>query len=70
MGMPLPLGLKIANVRSAEIIPWLWAANGATSVLASVLAIAIAITAGFSAVMFIALGMYALAALIAAGLAR
>ncbi|UCH34077.1 MAG: hypothetical protein JSV65_16215, partial [Armatimonadota bacterium] len=25
MGMPFPLGLKIANVRSAEIIPWLWA---------------------------------------------
>ncbi|UCH33151.1 MAG: SAM-dependent methyltransferase, partial [Armatimonadota bacterium] len=70
MGMPFPLGLKIANVRSAEIIPWLWAANGATSVLASVLAIAIAITSGFSAVMFIALGMYALAALIAVGLAR
>jgi len=70
MGMPFPLGLKVAHRRSAEIIPWLWAANGATSVLASVLAMAVAITLGFSAVMFIALAMYAAAAGIAAGLAR
>jgi len=70
MGMLFPLGLKVANRRSAEIIPWLWAANGATSVLASVLSMAVAITLGFSAVMFIGLAMYLAAAATAAGLSR
>jgi hypothetical protein len=49
MGMAFPLGLKLASSQSSSLTPWLWAINGATSVLASVLAVAIALGAGISA---------------------
>lgn len=49
MGMPFPLGMKAASRDLLPITPWLWAVNGANSVVASVLAIVIAIGAGVSA---------------------
>jgi len=49
MGMAFPLGLKLASFRSGAVTPWLWGINGATSVCASVLAIAIALSMGISA---------------------
>jgi hypothetical protein len=49
MGMAFPLGLKLASARSESVTPWLWGINGATSVCASVLAIAIALSMGISA---------------------
>jgi hypothetical protein len=48
MGMPFPLGIKLLDRSSREIIPWVWGINGATSVLASVLAIVISISYGFT----------------------
>jgi hypothetical protein len=48
MGMPFPIGMKIASVRSASLTPWLWGINGATSVCASVLAVAIGLGSGIS----------------------
>jgi hypothetical protein len=42
MGMAFPLGLGLARTRPA-LTPWLWGVNGATSVCASVLAVAIAL---------------------------
>ena len=48
MGMAFPLGMKMASDRSAVLTPWLWGINGATSVCASVLAVAIALSAGIS----------------------
>ncbi|MCX6639875.1 MAG: hypothetical protein NTW14_05260 [bacterium] len=48
MGMAFPLGMKLANLKSAAVTPWLWGINGATSVCASVLAITIALTFSIS----------------------
>ena len=48
MGMPFPLGIKILENDSSEIIPWVWGINGATSVLATVLSTAVAISYGFT----------------------
>lgn len=49
MGMAFPLGMKMASTRSTSLTPWLWGINGATSVCASVLAVAIALNSGISA---------------------
>jgi len=42
MGMAFPLGMRLSSDR-ASLTPWLWGVNGATSVCASVLAVAIAL---------------------------
>jgi hypothetical protein len=49
MGAAFPLGLKLAAHESDTLTPWLWGINGATSVCASVLAVAIALHVGISA---------------------
>ena len=49
MGMAFPLGMRLASFKSAALTPWLWGVNGATSVCASVLGMAIAVGAGISA---------------------
>lgn len=48
MGMCIPFGINLASRQSPEILPWLWGINGATSVCASVMAIAISINWGLS----------------------
>ena len=48
MGMPFPGGLAWLRKRAHGMIPWAWAVNGCMSVLASVLAAMIALSAGFS----------------------
>jgi hypothetical protein len=47
MGMAMPIGLRRLVALAPDGVPWAWAVNGLTSVLASALAVAIAITAGF-----------------------
>jgi hypothetical protein len=49
MGMAFPLGMKVASVKNGDATPWLWGINGATSVCASVLAVAVSMSAGISA---------------------
>jgi hypothetical protein len=49
MGMCFPIGMELAGKGASKLTPWLWAVNGATSVCASVLAVAIAMTFGISA---------------------
>jgi hypothetical protein len=68
MGMAFPLGMRLAEGR-AELTPWLWGINGAASVCASVLAVAVALGAGIAAAYWtgaaayvVALGAYARAA--------
>jgi len=52
MGCFFPLGIKIAVDRRFELaIPWYWALNGATSVFASVFAIAVGLQYGMRAEM-------------------
>jgi len=48
MGMAFPMGMKIASARARSLTPWLWGINGAASVCASVLAVAIALNSGIS----------------------
>lgn len=72
MGMPFPLGLRLLDrvgPQWAELIPWVWGINGATSVLGSILAITIAINFGFRISMVAGLCAYGLAMLMANSLA-
>ena len=63
MGMLFPMGIKAAAQRadSADLTPWLWGMNGSTSVLASVLAIVVAMNFGITASFWIGLGCYVIA---------
>jgi cytochrome bd-type quinol oxidase subunit 2 len=60
MGMPFPLGMSKFDDRDRS---WFWAINGATSVLASVLALVLALLAGFPVVLAAATGCYLIAAM-------
>ncbi len=68
MGTAMPLGLRLASNRHAALMPWFWAVNGATSVLASVLAVVIAIAFSISVAYWLGAVCYlaALACLLAA----
>jgi hypothetical protein len=61
MGTAFPLGMKAAAAVNPPITPWLWGINGAMSVVASVLAIVVAMTAGISATFWIGTACYAVA---------
>ena len=61
MGMAFPLGMKIASNRSALLTPWLWGINGATSVCASVFAVAIALSSGISTTFWTGFACYVVA---------
>jgi hypothetical protein len=61
MGMAFPLGMRKAAAARPELTPWLWGVNGAMSVLASVLAIVIAMAVGISASFWTGVACYVLA---------
>jgi hypothetical protein len=61
MGTAFPAGLIWLRPRAPSLIPWAWAINGCASVLASVLATMIAISAGFSWVLILGAMAYAAA---------
>ena len=61
MGMPFPLALSRVATRTPALVPWAWGINGCASVLSAILAILLAMAAGFRAVMLIALALYGLA---------
>jgi hypothetical protein len=64
MGMPFPIGLnRVANT-APDFIPWAWGLNGFASVMSASLATLLAIEFGFTAVVLLALGLYASAAAI------
>lgn len=58
MGMPFPLGICFLAREREGMIPWVWATNNFCSILASILAVMIAITSGFQAVGYLASGIY------------
>ena len=58
MGMPLPLGMASLQERAPALIPWAWAVNGCFSVLSPVLAVMIALSTGYNAVMLCGSGLY------------
>ena len=61
LGMPLPLGMRVLAGRAPRLIPWLWGINGACSVFASLFAIALAMTVGFTWTMLVGTAAYLLA---------
>lgn len=61
MGMPFPLGLRRLATVDEAAIPWAWGINGTASVLSSMLATLVAVHFGFSVLVALAAGLYAVA---------
>ncbi len=61
MGVPLPAGVSWLERTAPDLIPWAWAINGAASVVTSVLAMLIALSAGFTVVLIAGAACYGLA---------
>ena len=64
MGMPFPIGLNRLADRAPDFIPWAWGINGFASVISASMATLLAIEFGFTVVLLLALGLYAVAAVI------
>ncbi|HEY3120232.1 MAG TPA: hypothetical protein VGL15_06380 [Vicinamibacteria bacterium] len=69
MGAPMPSGIRILAGQAPEIIPWAWGVNGAASVLGSVVALVVAMLAGFNQALLLGAALYALAAVLMRSLA-
>lgn len=61
LGMAFPLGMGAASLRHAAATPWFWGINGATSVCASVIALAIALSFGISGALWAGAACYVVA---------
>jgi len=61
MGIPFPTGLRVLGEAEPILIPWAWVINGCFSVLAPILAVMLATSAGFSTVMLLGAAAYLLA---------
>jgi hypothetical protein len=64
MGVPLPLGIMHLGASSPDHVPWAWAINGCFSVSAPILAVMIALSAGFTVVALAGAAMYVVAFLL------
>jgi len=62
MGMPFPIGMRVASARPGAPTAFLWGINGATSVCASVLGVVIALFFGISMSYWAGLLAYVIAA--------
>ena len=62
LGLPFPLGL--IQVGDGRALPWAWGLNGAFSVVATPLANLMSRDIGFSSLLIVAAGLYALAFLV------
>jgi SAM-dependent methyltransferase len=62
MGMPFPMALAKISQTSPELIPWAWGINGCASVISAILATLIAMQFGFTVLIFLAVGLYGMAA--------
>ncbi|PWT70785.1 MAG: hypothetical protein C5B46_09210 [Proteobacteria bacterium] len=60
MGFGFPTGMRLVEATDSRPTPWLWGVNGATGVLASVLAIVTSIALGIGATLAIGAGCYLL----------
>ena len=61
MGLPFAAGLRVVERQVPELVPWAWAINGSFSVISSVLAVMVALSWGFSAVLWLGAGAYMVA---------
>jgi hypothetical protein len=67
MGLPFPFGLAWIEAHSPALTPWAWAVNGCASVIASVLAAILALSYGFTLVLYLGAAAYGGATLLHAG---
>jgi MFS family permease len=67
MGMPFPLGVAAVAAGNQELVPWAWGVNACASVVSAVLATLLAIHAGFTVVLLLALALYLVAAAVFPG---
>jgi hypothetical protein len=58
MGIPFPMGLTLLGRKKPALIPWAWAVNGCLSVISPVLAVIIAISAGFDIIVLMGALVY------------
>ncbi len=70
MGMAFPLAMTLATRTQPSLAAWFWGINGAASVCASVIAVAIATSAGIAAAWWTGVVCYAAAALAITASAR
>jgi hypothetical protein len=61
LGIPFPAGMVLVSKTAPGLVPWAWAVNGCASVVSAVLAALVALTWGFSAVLWGAALSYGLA---------
>jgi len=61
MGLPFPLALSSLGDNNTSLIPWAWGINGCASVISAILATLLAIHAGFSTVIMLAVLLYGVA---------
>jgi hypothetical protein len=59
MGLPFAGGLRVVEEYEPGLVPWAWAINGSFSVISSVLAVMVALSLGFSAVLWLGAVAYA-----------
>jgi len=62
MGMVFPRGLEMVRSRAPAATPWLWAVNGVASVLGSLAAVLVSISAGISTAFWSGTAAYVVAA--------
>ena len=60
MGMPLPIGMRLFH-DSNDLVPWSWGVNSATSVLGAILAVVVAMNAGFTVTLLVGTLLYLMA---------
>ena len=58
LGMPFPLGLRLAMQRSSALGSWAWGVNGFFTVIGTVLALMLGMIIGFRIVLLLACGCY------------
>lgn len=63
LGMPFPLGLRLAMQRSSALGSWAWGVNGFFTVIGTILALMLGMMIGFSMVLLLACACYLVALL-------
>jgi SAM-dependent methyltransferase len=70
LGFCFPLGMRLVDSISASAMPWMWGVNGASGVLASIVAVAVSMWAGIHMNFAVATTCYLLLIAVASALAR
>ncbi|MBW2315788.1 MAG: hypothetical protein JRH10_16560 [Deltaproteobacteria bacterium] len=62
LGLPFPLGVRLLERGSPDLVPWAWACNGFLTVIGSVLCLILSMAAGYTAALVLAAVCYGVAA--------